>query len=98
MHDVFSRGKDDSQGNDIEDVSKRGEPGEVEHPQAELKQNARDGEDHCQPKARLGEEESVPIGLHGEQGQRQVGDPEDDTRATQGGAPGVEKVAFQDQA
>ena len=93
VHDVLCRCEDHAQSNDVGDVGKRSQPGDVEEPQANLKQDACHREDHCKAEAWLGEEETVPVGLHGKHRERQVGHPEDDSRTTERSAPGVEKLA-----
>ncbi len=66
MHHVFGIGKGEAQRGDEEDIRGRGQPVGIEHPQADLEQQPDDGEGQRKAEARLGEEETVPVGLHRE--------------------------------
>lgn len=83
MHDVGCLREVPAQDDDEDEIGQRGLPEGVYQPQAGLQQDADDGKGQRQPKARLGQEQVVPVGLHGEQGERQVGDPKDHAAAPQ---------------
>ena len=98
MHDVVGAGKDDAQDDDEDNVCGGGDPVRVDEPQTRLQQHAGHSEDERQPKARLGEEQPVPVGLHRPERERQVGDPEEDARAPERGRPAMERIAFCDES
>ena len=97
MHDVVGAGKDDAQDNDKNNVGGGGDPVHIDDPQTRLQQDTRHSKDERQPKARLGKEEPVPVGLHRPERERQVGDPEEDARTPKRGGPVVEGIAFHDE-
>lgn len=68
-------GEDDTQHDEERQVRQRGQPLLVEHPQAELQENADDGEGEREAEAQLGQEESISVGLHRQHRERQIYHP-----------------------
>jgi len=85
VHDVFSRRKDHAQDNNEEEIRERRDPIRVNEPESDLQEHSCHGEDRGETKARLGEEEAIPVGLHGPERQGKVGDPEEYARLPEHG-------------
>ncbi len=98
MHHVLSSGKYDPQDNDENKIRGRRQPVDVDNPQTNLEEQANNRERHRKAEARLGKEESVPVGFHRPQRKRNVRDPEKDSGAAKGGRPAMERVSTRHEA
>ena len=98
MHHVLSSGKYDPQDNDENKIRGRRQPVDVDNPQTNLEEQANNRERHRKAEARLGKEESVPVGFHRPQRKRNVRDPEKDSGASEGGGPAMERVPAREEA
>lgn len=97
MHHVLCCGKGKAEEDDEDDIGQGGETVNIDDPQTDLQQNARDRKDHGETKARFGKEESIPVSLHRPKREREIGHPEDDSCTSKGGRPVVQNRAVEEQ-
>src|SRR5574341_81710 len=97
MHNAARVLQDRQQSDGVAEVE-GGSPRRVfEQRQPGLQQHSADRKDHPDSPTRLDEEESVPVGLHRPQRNRQISDPKQQPRASERARPAMERLAPEHQ-
>ena len=92
MHDILCSRKGYPQNHKVDNIGGRSQPRLTKDPQADLQQHTNDRKIQSKAEPRLSEKQTIPIGLHGPQRERQVGQPEDNSRATAAVCQGLCKI------